>query len=95
MNKKTEYVEKLSAEMVEWDAQIDQLRFKADSASGEIKSGYREKIDALLKKRNEAALKLQAIPADDGDAWEELKAETDSVWDEVRTSLHDAILNIK
>jgi hypothetical protein len=31
MDKRTEYVEKHSAQMVEWDAQIDRLKIKATS----------------------------------------------------------------
>lgn len=95
MDKKMEFVEKLSAQMVEWDAQIDLLKFKADSAEKELKPEYCREIDALLLKRKEAALKLQGVSAADGDAWEDLKAGTESVWDVVRTSLHDAILKIK
>jgi len=29
MDKRTEYVDRLSAQMLEWDAQIDRLKFKA------------------------------------------------------------------
>jgi len=35
MDKRTEYVEKLSAQMVEWDNQIDLLKDKAKSAMPE------------------------------------------------------------
>jgi len=28
MDKRTEYVDKLSAQMLEWDAQIDRLKFQ-------------------------------------------------------------------
>ena len=34
-DKRTEYVEKLSAQMVEWDTQIERLREKAESATSE------------------------------------------------------------
>jgi hypothetical protein len=96
MDKKMEYVEKLSAQMVEWDAQIDLLKFKADSAmNGAAKSEYCKEIDALLSKRKEAELKLQGISTASDDMWEELKAGTESIWDETRTALHAAILKIK
>jgi hypothetical protein len=95
MDKKTEYVEKLSAQMVEWDAQIDRLKFRADSASTELRYEYRKEIDALLQKRKEAELKLQGISTASNDMWEELKYGTDSVWDEVSASLRKAVLKIK
>src|SRR5450631_764953 len=37
MDKRTEYVESLSAQMVEWDAQIDLLKDKVESAAPEAK----------------------------------------------------------
>jgi hypothetical protein len=40
MDKRTEYVEKLSAQMVEWDAQIDRLKIKATSAAPEVRLEY-------------------------------------------------------
>lgn len=95
MDTKTEYVEKLSAQMMEWDVQLDLLAFNEDSAADEAKSAYHRQIEVLLHKRKEAELKLQAVSDADDDVWLELKAGTDSIWDEFRTSLHDAILNTK
>jgi hypothetical protein len=95
MDKRTEYVEKLSAQMVEWDVQIDQLKDKAESAAPESKSEYSNAIAALQLKRDEAALRLQGISPASDDEWEDLKTGTENVWGEVRTILHDAIMKIK
>jgi len=95
MDKRTEYVEKLSAQMVEWDAQIDLLKDKAESATPEEKFEYATAIAALQFKRDEAAVKLQGISAASDDEWEDLKAGMEQVWDEIRTIFHDAIKKIK
>jgi hypothetical protein len=95
MDKRTEYVEKLSAQMVEWDNQIDQLKDKAESAAPGSKSDFGAAIQALQQKREEAATKLQGISAASDDEWEDLKNGTDQVWGEVRTILRDAVLKIK
>lgn len=95
MDKRTEYVEKLSAQMVEWDTEIDRLKDKAESATPESKTDYSQAIAALQLKRDEAALKLQGISAASDDEWEDLKTGTDQVWGEVRTILRDAVLKIK
>ena len=92
MDKQSEYVEKLSAQIVEWDTQLDLLRFKADSASDDEKSEYAREVDALLYKRNEAALILQGISTTSDDTLQDLKAGTENTWNEVRKSVHDAIL---
>jgi hypothetical protein len=95
MDEKMEYVEKLSAQIVEWDAQIDLLMYKADSATAEVKSKYCKEMDDLKSKRKEAELKLQGISTASSDMWEDLKAGAESVLDVTKTALHDAILKIK
>jgi chromosome segregation ATPase len=94
MDQRTEYVEKLSAQIVEWDNQIDGLKDKAKSAL-EGESDSSAAIAELTSKRDEAAQKLQRISAAGDDEWEELKAGTDRVWGEVRTMLQDAVMKIK
>ena len=95
MDKKTVYVEKLSAQMVEWDNEIQRLKDKAESAGAESRLEYSQTVAALQLKRDEAARKLQGVSTASDHAWEELKEGTDQVWDEVRTNLRNAILKIK
>lgn len=95
MDKRTEYVETLSAQMVEWDVQIEQLKDKAKSTTPESNNDYSGAIATLQLKRDEAAVKLQGISTANDDEWEELKEGTENVWGEVRTILHDTILKIK
>ena len=95
MDKRTEYIESLSAQMMEWDTQIEQLKDKAESATTESKSDYSQAIAALQLKRDEAAQKLQGISTASDHEWEDLKKGTDQVWGEVRTILRDAVLKIK
>lgn len=95
MDKKAEYVEKLSAQMVAWDVQIDQLKDKLQSGTPEAGNENSAAIAALQLKRDEAALKLQGVSAASGDEWQELKRGTDRVWGEVSAILHDAIMKIK
>jgi hypothetical protein len=91
MDKRTEYVEKLSAQMVEWDVQIERLKEKAESATPEEKDEYSNTIAALQLKRDEAAVKLQGISTASEDEWEDLKAGAKQIWDEVGTILREAI----
>jgi len=95
MDKRTKYVEQLSSQMVEWDNEIERLKDKVESAAPESKAGYSSAIAALQLKRDEAAVKLQGISASSDDEWENLKPETEDVWSEVRTMLHDAVMKIK
>ena len=95
MDKRTEYAEKLAAQMVEWDAQIDRLKFQAKSDTPEAILEYSNAIAALQHKRDEAALKLQGISAAGDDEWEDLKTGTEQIWGEFTTMLGNAIKRIK
>ncbi|KAB0663784.1 hypothetical protein F6V25_15235 [Oryzomonas japonica] len=95
MDERTEYVEKLSAQMVEWDAQIDLLKDKAKSVIAGSGADYSKAIELLQRKRDEAAVKLQGISTANGDEWTELKTGVDRVWGEVSATLRDAVMKIK
>ena len=95
MDKRTEYVETLSAQMVEWDVQIDRLKDQAKSAPPLSNYDYSSAIGRLQLKRDEAAVKLQGISSANDDEWEEMKAGTEHVWGEVRSILHDTVMKIK
>jgi len=91
MDERTEYVERLSAQMVEWDVQIDNLKEKAESATSEEKFYYFETIAALQLKRDQAAEKLQGISAASDDEWEDLRTGAEQIWREVKDLFKNAI----
>jgi len=90
MNKRTEFVEKLSAQIVEWNVQIDRLKDKAESASAEAKFEYAKTVAALQLKRDQAAEKLQGISVASDDEWEDLKTGAEQIWGEIKGLLKDA-----
>ena len=89
-NKRTKYVEKLSAQMVEWDMQIDRLRDKVENATAEAKCEYSKTVSALQLKRDQAGEKLQKISAATDDEWEDMKVGAEQIWDEVKNLLSSA-----
>ncbi len=91
MDKRTEFVEKLSAQMVEWDTQIDHLRDKAEASTAEAKFEYSQTIDALQLQRDQAAKKLQGIAQASDDEWADMKDGAEQIWGEVKGFFRDAI----
>ncbi len=89
MNKRTEFVEKLSAQIVEWNVQIDRLKDEAESASAEAKFEYAKTVAALQLKRDQAAEKLQGISVASDDEWEDLKTGAEQIWGEIKGLLKD------
>lgn len=92
MNKRTEYVEKLSAQMVEWDIQIERLKEKIEFATPEMKYEYASTLAALQLKRDEAAQQLQGISTASDDEWEELKTGAEQTWQAISNALRNAIV---
>ena len=95
MDKQTEYVEKLSAQIVEWDVQIDLLKDKAENATPEAKFESAKLISALQLKRDQAAIELQGISMASEDQWEDLKEGAERIWHEVQKTLSDALAKIR
>lgn len=94
MDKRTEYIESLSAQMTEWEGQIDLLKDKAKSAAPEMRFDLNTAIAALQFKWDEAAAKLQNISTAGDDEWEEMKTGTEHTMGEIRNLLRDAIMKI-
>jgi hypothetical protein len=90
-DKQTEFVEKLSAEIVAWDVQIDQIKNEMERATAEAKHEHSKTIFALELKRNQAAEKLQGIAMATDDEWEDMKTGAEQIWDEVKGLLKGAI----
>jgi hypothetical protein len=90
-DKRTEYVEKLSAQMVEWDVQIERLKEKAESATAEERSEYYKTVSTLQLKRDQAAERLQGISMATDDEWEDMKDGAEQIWGEVKGLFRDAI----
>jgi hypothetical protein len=95
MDKRTEYVEQLSAQMVEWDVQIEQLKDKVEGEPPEAKFDYAQLIAALQLKRDQAAIELQGIAMASDDEWEDLKSGAEQIWNEVQDFFSEAVKKMK
>jgi hypothetical protein len=84
MDKRTKYVEKLSAQIVEWDVQINNLKDQAEIATAEAKFGFSKTVSALQLKRDQAAEKLQGIAMARDDDWEDMKEGAEQIWEEAK-----------
>lgn len=91
MDKRTEYVEKLSAQMVEWEVEIERLQQQSENATAEARAESARTIAALQLKRDQAAEKLQGIATASDDEWEEMKTGAEQIWTEVKELLRGII----
>jgi peptidoglycan hydrolase CwlO-like protein len=87
MDNKEAYINKMKAQLNEWDAEIDKLKAKYEKVSADTALEYQKQIDDLKSKRAAAENKITELKESSGDAWEELKSGIENAW----TSLGEAI----
>jgi uncharacterized coiled-coil DUF342 family protein len=91
MSTKQAYEKKLQAKLDEWNAEIDKLKAKANSAEADAQLEYNRQIDELRTKQNEAQKKLDELKEASEDAWKDLKAGIENAWDSLGSSIKSAV----
>ena len=95
MKSKEQYIEKLSAELKVYSAQIDELTVKADNAAEDLKLEYHKEIDFLRAKQRTAAEQIQELESSSGDAWESVKETAEQIWDDLRKGVDNVVSKFK
>ena len=87
MSMKQAYVQKLQAQMNDWNAEISKLKAKAEGAEADAQLEYYKQIEELREQQQDAQAKLNELREAGEDAWEDLKAGIDNAW----SSLGEAV----
>jgi len=90
MELQTAYKQKMSAQLKEWNAQINLLEAKAENLGADIKIKRAEELHALRAKQRVAAEKMQELEAASGEAWEQIKVTADKIWEELKFGVSEA-----
>lgn len=95
METKDAYKHKLDAQLKEWNAQIDLLAAKAESAGADVKLKYAQELDVLRDKQHQAAEKMKELDVASGEAWDEIKNAADNLWDDLKTGVANTVAKFK
>lgn len=95
MSKRDMYVEKLKAQLDEWNVEIDKLEAKVREYETTVKLKYENEIRELREKRDEARTRLAEIQEASEDAWEDLIHGFERSWDIFKESVEHAISRFK
>ena len=68
------YIRKVKAKLDEWNAEIDKLEAKARQKEVDLQTDYRQQIEILKSKRQEAKDKLATLQSASDSAWQDLKS---------------------
>ena len=86
MMRREEYVEKLKAQLDEWNAEVTKWEAKASSARAELQAETTKRLEELRGRRDEALYQMRLLQNASADAWMDLMRGTEQAW----KSLHDA-----
>ena len=87
MSTRDAYVQKLKAQIDEWNADITKLEAKAGQASADLKIKYEQGVDALRAERDALDEKLKQIHAATDDAWEEARGGAEDLWERSKAAV--------
>lgn len=80
----SELIEKIKAQLEEWDYELDRMEHRAADAQTELKSKYHQLLDDLKEKRTELVNKLDQYEDAAEDALEDLKEGLEMAWDSIK-----------
>jgi len=84
--KREAYIEKLAAQLKEWNVQIDGLIAKAEKAKTDAGAEYTRQIENLNQKKETAAKKLEELKGKGEGAWEDIAAGMEKVLDDLKAT---------
>jgi len=89
------YKQKMSAQLKEWDAQINLLEAKMENVGADIRIKRAQELYELRAKQRAASEKMRELGKASGEAWEQVKETADKLWDDLKTGVADAHAKFK
>ncbi|HVL00868.1 MAG TPA: hypothetical protein VM553_13695 [Dongiaceae bacterium] len=84
MSKRNEYLEKLKAQLEEWEYDINRLEARLDDAQDEAKVKLDKTIKELKVKQQDLQVRLKQLEGAAEDAWTDIKDGLEIAWDSVK-----------
>lgn len=90
MNSKKAYKQKIQSQLDEWNAEIDKLKAKANSASADAQLEYNKQIKEIHQRQEMAEQKLNELEKASEGAWQEIKTGMNEAMDALENSIKSA-----
>ena len=84
------YQEKMGAQLKEWNAQVNLLEARIDNFTADMKIVGAEEIQALHARQHKVAEQMKELGKASGEAWEQVRVTTDTMWGDLKTGLSEA-----
>jgi len=90
MEKRDEYVEKMKAQLDQWNGEIAKWEVKAKEAQAEARADFDRRLEAVRQQREQALYQLRLMQSAAGDAWLDMMKGTDQAWASMREAFEKA-----
>jgi hypothetical protein len=78
---KHEFKARVDGQMDEWKRNLDVMKAKSESASGDAKVAYAEQVSGLQKQYNDLRIKAAGAWDAADDKWDEVSKDLGDAWD--------------
>ncbi len=95
MDDKSAYKQKIQSQINQWNAEIDKLKAKADSASADAQLEYNQQIREIRDRQGAVEQKLNELEEAGEGAWEDIKTGLNEAMDALDDSLKSASAHFK
>ena len=80
MMNRDEYVQKLKAQLDQWNTEAKQWEAKAQEAQSHMKAEYEKQLAAVNARRDEALYQMKLVQNASTDAWQDMMRGADEAW---------------
>ena len=90
MMNRDEYVQKLKAQLDQWNAEAEKWEAKAKEAQAGMKAEYEKQLAAVNSRRDEALYQMKLMQNASHDAWQDMMRGTEEAWKNMQDAFNKA-----
>jgi chromosome segregation ATPase len=80
MSSREEYVQKMKAQLDQWNAEVAKWEEKTRSAQAEMKAEYEKQLETVRSRRDEAMYQMHQLQVASGEAWKDMMKGAEAAW---------------
>lgn len=80
MSSREEYVQKMKAQLDQWNAEVAKWEQKTQAAQAEMKAEYEKQLETLRSRRDEATYQMHQVSVASTEAWMDMVKGADAAW---------------
>ena len=91
MSSREEYVQKMKAQLDQWNTEVAKWEEKSKSAQAGMKTEYEKQLESFRSRRDEAMYQIKLVQAASTEAWIDMMKGADAAW----KAMGEAFLNAR